>query len=429
MQKIETIYQRYLESGKVSTDTRNIERGVMFFALKGAQFDGNEYALKALQAGASYAVIDNVEYNVDERFILVEDSLKCLQKLAAFHRRQFKHPVIGITGSNGKTTTKEITHAILSKKFNVHATEGNFNNHIGVPLTILSSEASDNIMIVEMGANHIHEIGFLSEISDPDYGIITNIGNAHIEGFGSYEGVKKAKLELYNHIIAKSGTLFVNSEDDVLMQASKDVNRICYGNRDANIKTEMETDQHGRIFIHYSGEEGRLLIKSQLFGSYNYENLIASICIGKYFDVDINDIKAAIEDYQPRNNRSQIIETKKNLIILDAYNANPSSMVAAIESFINIAGERKMFILGDMLELGAESVKEHEKVIQLLQSRNLKDVFLVGALFSNTQSSYRTFPSVEDLMQELELNPLDNYTILMKGSRGVQIEKALDLIP
>ena len=339
------------------------------------------------------------------------------------------HPVIGITGSNGKTTTKEICHAVLSKKYNVHATKGNFNNHIGVPLTLLSSEPKNNLMIVEMGANHLNEIEFLSAISDPDFGIITNIGKAHIEGFGSYEGVKKTKLELYDHIRAKSGTLFVHSQDEVLMQASSKIKRVCYGDSSNNVQTKLETDQSGRIIIRYAGEEGEFEIKSQLFGAYNYDNLIASICVGKYFDVNMDDIKAAIEEYQPENNRSQIVETKENFIVLDAYNANPSSMKAAIESFDAIQRERKMYILGDMLELGSESAKAHKKVIQQLKSKNIKEVYLVGALFSSTASSYRTFHDVEALMQALESDPPKNYAILMKGSRGIKIEKALDCIP
>jgi len=408
---IKELHNKFLKSSGVTTDSRQIELNSIFFALKGENFDGNEYAKIAIDKGASFAVVDNQKYCLNEKYILVDDVLCCLQELSIYHRKQLKCPVLGITGTNGKTTTKELITAVIEKKFKTVATKGNFNNHIGVPLTLLSAKLNTEFLIVEMGANHINEIEFLCRLAQVDFGILTNIGKAHLEGFGSVEGVIKAKKELYEHIDCNDGTLFVNANDKLLMSMSENTERVLFN--------EKEQEQNNTSFaeVIYNGS----LISSQLIGDYNRTNILAACEIGHYFGVSLNKIKEAIESYAPSNNRSQLLKTSRNTIILDAYNANPSSMSEAIKSFQKVNHKKKLMILGDMLELGENSIFEHQLIIDELSNNNYK-VILVGHEFNKCQHNFVHFFNSEDAIGWIKENPIENMFILLKGSRRIKLE-------
>jgi UDP-N-acetylmuramoyl-tripeptide--D-alanyl-D-alanine ligase len=360
---IEQLYKLYNQTYLVDTDTRKIRKGSIFFALKGENFNGNKFAIEAINKGSTYAVIDDEKYNESPKIIKVKNVLKTLQQLANFHRRQLKIAIISLTGSNGKTTTKELINVVLSKKMKTIATIGNLNNHIGVPLTLLSMIPEAEIGIVEMGANHLNEIDFLCKIAEPNYGYITNYGKAHLEGFGSFEGVVKGKSELYNFLRITNGTAFINSNDKIQVKQSTGINSISFNNNSIQF-----IEANPFVKVHYK----KTLIESKLIGKYNYNNIAAAIAIGNYFKVSEEDIKSAIESYTPINNRSQIIEKESSKIILDAYNANPSSMQAALENFSQLKAKNKIVFLGDMFELGDDSEVEHQKIAEIVTSENFK---------------------------------------------------------
>lgn len=422
---IEQIYEIYLQHPQVTTDSRNCPKDSIFFALKGANFNGNKYAASALEKGCAYAVVDEAEYAVSSQFILVEDVLACLQDLAQHHRIVMGIPVIGITGTNGKTTSKELIAAVLTQKFNLLYTQGNFNNHIGVPLTLLSLTREHQMAVIEMGANHPGEIKTLVEIAVPNAGIVTNVGKAHLEGFGSFEGVIKTKSEMYDFLRETGGQAFVNLDNPILFEKSEGIERVGYGmeNKDGQVNgrisacspfLEVEWRNHGDAQIH--------TIKTHLIGSYNAENVLAAVCIGRYFDIDSKTICNAISNYVPQNNRSQLTETEKNKLVVDAYNANPTSMQAAIKNFTLMEVPKKALILGDMRELGDDSATEHQRIVDLLAENKFDKVFLVGECFSKTNTAYPTFANAEALIKEIPQLDLQDYYILIKGSRGIKLE-------
>ena len=424
---IETIYQHYLKAHKVSTDSRKIEQDAVFFALKGENFDANDFALQVAEQGiASLVVADRKDLPQHERILIVDDTLKTLQDLAAYHRTQSKAIVLSITGTNGKTTTKELVSAVLAKKYRIIHTMGNLNNHIGVPLTLLSIQPDTEIAVVEMGANHPGEIDFLCKIADPDYGLITNIGKAHLEGFGSFEGVIKTKTELYRHIKSHGKAVFVNQGNPLLWEQSEGQNRITYGRHCAADAPVMP----GACAPYLSVIWRKHPIQTHLVGTYNFENVAAAIGVGQYFGVDENAIIEALEAYTPTNSRSQVIETQKNRIIMDAYNDNPTSMRAALINFASICGENSLLILGDMRELGTASEEEHRSILALMKELGFKEAMLVGQNFCayNENSDWKTFDKVGDLCQYLESHPVSEKTILVKGSNSIQLGKVLPLL-
>lgn len=429
--KTEQIYKLYLESEGITTDSRNVGPNQVFFALWGENFNGNKFASEALNKGALCAIIDDPVFEV-EKTILVDDCLNELQALAAHHRKQMNIPVVAITGSNGKTTTKELAAAILAKKYKVHYTKGNLNNHIGVPLTILSAPKGTQIMIVEMGANHVGEIRNLCQIANPDFGIITNIGTAHIEGFGSFEGVVRAKTELFDHLKKVNGVALYNDKDPLLTEKIfKYVNRAVPFSDPTGILLDLEGEpsELNLVFkVTYNHETFR--IKSNLFGKYNYWNIKAAIAIGLFFEVAIKDIVSAVEEYTPANNRSQVKVTDKNTLICDSYNANPSSMKLALDSFAALNVKSRMVILGDMLELGESSEEEHRKILKEINENGFEEALLVGKIFSQvaSDSSFRTFPDSASLTVYLKENPPQGYAVLIKGSRGIGLEKIYGLL-
>ncbi|MCX6294757.1 MAG: UDP-N-acetylmuramoyl-tripeptide--D-alanyl-D-alanine ligase, partial [Bacteroidetes bacterium] len=431
---IEDLYSIFLKHPSVCTDTRDIKPGSIFFALKGDNFNGNTFAEKAIELGSSFVVIDEEKYKKNENYFLVEDVLSTLQQLANYHRKQLNIPVIGITGSNGKTTTKELINAVLSKKFNVLATKGNLNNHIGVPLTLLSITSEHAIAIVEMGANHQGEIEQLCTIAEPDFGIITNIGKAHLDGFGGMEGVKKGKSELYKFIQVKKGRLFVHGDDEVLIELSANNEKVTYGTKKLYdiVGAVNESDSEFISFrwaTRYTAANINKseLVNTQLVGIYNYYNLLCAACIGNYFKIEVALINKALAEYTPSNNRSQLQKTQNNILILDYYNANPSSMILAIENFAELNHPNKMLILGDMLELGVESAKEHTAIIDLIQQKKMKNALLVGPLFIEAGKSVdaKTFATSDDLVEFIKQYPIKENTILIKGSRGIKLEKVV----
>ncbi len=427
MNPIETIYQHYLKAHKVSTDSRKIEQDAVFFALKGENFDANDFALQVAEQGvASLVVADRKDLPQHERILIVDDTLKTLQDLAAYHRSQSKATVLSITGTNGKTTTKELVSAVLAKKHNIIHTRGNLNNHIGVPLTLLSIKPETEIAVVEMGANHPGEIDFLCKIADPDYGLITNIGKAHLEGFGSFAGVIKTKTELYRHIKANGKAVFVNQGNPLLWEQSEGQERISYGRHSAAFCPVAP----GACNPYLSVVWRKHLIQTHLVGSYNFENVAAAIGVGQYFGVDEKDIIEALEAYTPTNSRSQVIESGKNRIIMDAYNANPTSMRAALINFASICGEEHLLILGDMRELGIASEEEHRNILELMKELKFKEALLVGSNFStyNENPDWKTFDNVQNLCQYLESSPVSGKTILVKGSNSIQLGKVLPLL-
>ena len=429
--KTEQLFSLFKESTGVSTDSRTVRKGQLFFALWGDNYNGNKFASEALSRGALCAVIDDPLFET-ENTILVDDCLFELQALAAHYRKELNVPVLAITGTNGKTTTKELLAAILSTKLKVHYTQGNFNNHIGVPLTILSAPADTEMMIIEMGASHIGEIRTLCLIAKPDYGIITNIGTAHLEGFGTAEGVAKAKTELYEHLRKVNGIALYNDKDPVLTEKIfKIINRAVPFSDPTGIDlivNPIPSDLNLSIsvtYLHHTYE-----VKTNLFGSYNLENVRAAIGAGLFLDIDIKDILAAVEKYQPANNRSQVKNTGSNTLICDSYNANPTSMNLALQSFSLISSEHKVIILGDMLELGEKSEEEHMKILNVLKSDVPEKVLLVGPVFKKIagKSGFNAFDNVDKLIDFLKNEPLKGKTILIKGSRGIRLERIYSLL-
>jgi UDP-N-acetylmuramoyl-tripeptide--D-alanyl-D-alanine ligase len=421
---VEPVYQKLLPLGEISTDSRTITPGCTFFALKGDNFNGNEFAEAALEKGAAKVVTDEPERAAGERWIVVDSVLETLQSLGSYHRRKMGIPVIAVTGTNGKTTTKELLHAVLSKKYRVISTKGNLNNHIGVPLTLLRITKDTEIAVIEMGANHQGEIAELCRIALPGYGIITNIGKAHLEGFGGFEGVVIAKTELYRFILQTDGALFVNHDNLMLMDHAGDTRRITYGtSRSADCTGELLShDPYVTMALQKPGHITK--ISSRLFGAYNFENIMAAACIGRHFGVSDDMIREAIESYIPTNNRSQLKQGKRNLLILDAYNANPSSMEAALNNFAASGYPNKMVILGDMLELGSSSEEEHINLVKLTKRLGFPNVILIGPVLHAIAPDfgYLSFSTSAEAAGYLKVHPRDGYSILIKGSRGTRLE-------
>lgn len=427
MTDTQQLYQKYLECGAVCTDTRQIIKGSVFFALRGPSFNANTFAEEALQKGASYAVVDEPAFAKNEKCLLVNDGLQSLQQLAAYHRSQLKIPVIGLTGSNGKTTTKELLSAILRTKYKTFATRGNLNNHIGVPLSILSIDSSIQIAVIEMGANHVGEIAELSKIANPTHGFITNIGKAHTGMFGGFENVIRAKSELYQHLISNQGQVFINSLNPILKNMAKRFKSPLFypAKGDYYHAALISADPFVKFKAENSDE-----VQTQIVGSYNFENIASALCIGKFFGVDEKSANAAIAGYRPENMRSQVVKKGSNTIILDAYNANPSSMIAAIENLASMKASRKVLILGDMYELESPE-QEHRAIGKLIAGKKITGIYLVGNFFKSAlqeipQAKY--FETKQSLIDELKKNPIQNSTILVKASRGIGLESVLDLL-
>lgn len=422
-----SLYPAFLASTGICTDTRQLAPNTLFFALKGANFNGNKFAQQALDSGCTVAVIDEPECALEHGTILVDDVLSTLQQLANHHRKQLTIPVIGITGSNGKTSTKELIYAVLSQRFKTFATHGNLNNHIGVPLSLLSIREGIEMAVIEMGANHIGEIADLCAIAEPDYGLITNIGKAHLEGFGGEEGVKKGKNELFVHIANSSGTAFANSDDAVLMELSANLTRITYG-------TGASADCRGtrgttNDFVSLSWHDRT--IQSNMVGGYNFYNMMAAIAIGEHFGVSADAIATGIAAYQPDNNRSQLVKTASNTIVLDAYNANPISMEVALRNFAEMSDPASALpILGDMLELGNYSAAEHQNIVELLKTLGFREALLVGAHFGNTNrpGEFKSFASNVETREWLKSAPVTERHVLIKGSRGIRLEVLTELL-
>ena len=426
--KIEEIYQCYLQCTSVNTDTRKIENNSLFIALKGENFDANTFAEEAISKGALFVIIDDKKYYTNkDKMILVANSLQTLQELAKYHRQQLGLPIIALTGSNGKTTTKELIHVVLSKKYNTKATVGNLNNHIGVPLTLLSFNEDTDIGIVEMGANHQKEIELLCSITEPDFGYITNFGKAHLEGFGGIEGVIKGKSELYHYLEVNKKTAFINLDDEIQNKKTIQITRYSFSQTEESDFTVDSVTANPMVTINYNQIE----IQSHLIGLYNANNINAAITIGKYFNITDNDIKEAIENYIPTNNRSQLIEKNSNHIILDAYNANPSSMTAAIANFIQLQRKEKIAVLGDMFELGNESLAEHKKIIELLVNEPEIETYFIGKdFYSNKINKKNThfFDTYELFFENFKTKKPREKTILIKGSRGMSLERTLEML-
>lgn len=444
---IEQIYQTYLQSRTVTTDSRAITPGCIFFAFKGEKFDGNAFAPQALKEGAALCVISDPQYKTDERCIVVPDVLKTLQELAKYHRSRLTIPVIGITGTNGKTTTKELVNAVLSRKYRPHATQGNYNNHLGVPLTLLSIPANAEIAIVEMGANHPGEIAALCEIASPDYGLITNVGRAHLEGFGSFEGVINTKTELYRHLASVGGTIFVNADNEILLKQLEALNEprptiITYGHDGSrqmlNSQFSILNSTRGHLvgsdpYMKFYIEEGDNVysIQSQLLGNYNFDNAMAAAAVGRFFRVDRWDVKEAVEQYEPANKRSQYKETGRNVLFLDCYNANPSSMKVALDNFEALQRDNKVAMLGNMRELGADSRQEHEAIVQRLLAAYLSLIVLVGPEFefaAKTAANLLWFATSDEAKAHFTQHPLTHSTVLLKGSNGTQMWKLEEVL-
>ncbi len=425
--KLEEIYGLFLKSTGAVTDSRKVVAGRIYFAIRGERFNGNDFARAALENGACFAVVDDPGLKRKKNMIFVPDALETLQKLASIHRENNALPMIAITGSNGKTTTKELMHRVLSEKYDVHATTGNLNNHIGLPLTILNMPGRAEMLVVEMGANHKGEIRDLCKIADPDYGIITNIGKAHLEGFGGYEGVIAAKSELYDHIAGKKGKVFVNIGNLLLKRLSEGIDRITYNTDGTAQVSSVLINETPVLEAEVTWKEGTFKVKTGLYGKYNHENVLAAVCAGLYFNVAPGSIREAVSSYRPDNMRSQIIETGKNRIYLDAYNANPTSMQNALEFFAGIGGPKKMLILGDMLELGGDSQKEHKAILKIIRKSDFDLVILIGPEFSGAASGreYQLFPDPERASEWLDEERLSGYDILIKGSRGIGLEKLI----
>jgi UDP-N-acetylmuramoyl-tripeptide--D-alanyl-D-alanine ligase len=432
------LYSIFLKHPVICTDSRDCPEGSLFFALKGDNFNANAFALSALEKGCAYAVVDEPEFAIDNRFILVDNALESLQHLANYHRKQLGTTIIGITGTNGKTTTKELIAAVLNEKYNILFTQGNLNNQIGVPLTLLKLNPEHQLAVIEMGANHPGEIDILCKIAHPDFGIITNVGKAHLEGFGSFEGVMKTKAELYEYIFANGKDIFINKDNHYLTEMAK---KAGFKN-DARIReyslhpTNTVCNIYGQIkscspFLKMKCTLDigiSFVVNTKLIGAYNAENVLSAVAIGDFFGVNEKLIKKGLENYNPKNNRSQLTYTSKNKLVVDAYNANPTSLKAAILNFSQIKQKRKTLILGDMFELGEQSAQEHQNIIDLLQQNEFKNVLLVGKDFKITKHPYRCFIDVTELINYVETHPIKGQYILIKGSRGVKLEKVIPLL-
>ena len=416
--KTTDIYTIYKNNPKICTDTRKIKKGGLFFALKGKHFNGNKFAKKAINDGCSFAIIDEKKFATNEKMLLVDNVLETLQDLAKYHRKQLSIPIIGITGTNGKTTSKELIYSVLSSEVNCYSTKGNLNNHIGVPLSILEITNYHEIAIIEMGANHEKEIEFLCNIARPTYGAITNIGIAHLEGFKNIQGIINTKNELFKFIKKNNGFLFVNNDDELLVKLSHNIKKTYYGLK-SNLNTAISSNTP---FLDVIWGDNTV-IKSKLIGDYQFYNISLAICIGQYFNLSKENIQFAIESYIPKNNRSEIIKTKRNLIIMDAYNANPSSMKAMLNSFAQQKYKNKLCVLGDMLEMGNCSNKEHATIIETCHKLELETIF-VGQEFNKL--SNKAFKNIADLKSFIKKHPIQNKTILLKGSRGLSLEKLVD---
>lgn len=428
--EMKDLYELFLQHPTITTDSRDVPEGSMFFALKGETFDGNAYAKAALEQGAAYAVIDEKEYAEEnnEHLIFVEDVLTTLQQLAKYHRVHLGTPIIGITGTNGKTTTKELIATVLKKKYNVLYTQGNFNNHIGVPKTLLQLTKEHDIAVIEMGANHPGEIKTLVEIVLPDFGIITNVGKAHLLGFGSFEGVIRTKGELYDFLRAIEGTVFINNENPHLLGISKGLKLVKYGQTETDGLLVKGQLVECNPFLKFEWNGG--VVQTRLIGSYNLDNALAAACIGTYFEVPSNDICDALAEYTPSNNRSQLTITKDNKLVVDAYNANPTSMKAALDNFRLIQADHKMCILGQMGELGDVSEEEHQKVIDLIGEGDFEQVWLVGDNFAKTRhpANYRLFANVEEVKTAISTQKPQGFLILIKGSNSNKLVQTVELL-
>jgi UDP-N-acetylmuramoyl-tripeptide--D-alanyl-D-alanine ligase len=432
---INLLYNIYTKYPIICTDTRNIKKNSLFFGIKGENFDGNKFASVALKKGAAFAIIDEKKFYKNKQYILVDNVLQTLQELAKYHRKQLKTKVIGITGTNGKTSTKELINVILSKKYKTIASFKNLNNHIGVPLSVLSITPDTEIAVIEMGANHIREIKKLCGISQPDFGIITNIGIAHLQGFKNIKGIINAKNELFNYIKKNNGIAFANINSKAIAKLSEKIKKITYGTKTNAYCYGKLLENNPYVKIKWNlknniiKNKSHTIIQSQLIGEYNLENIIAAIAIGSYFDVTPKNIKNAIENYKPVSNRSQLIETAKNKIILDAYNANPTSMKAAIKNFKQLKFENKIVIIGDMLELGNQSIKEHKKILTFLEKQNFNKIILIGKMFSSVNNNnHKNFPDVDIAGKWLEKNSISSASILIKASRGIKLEKLIKVL-
>jgi len=422
---IEELYKVYLQFPAVQTDSRKLQKNDLFFALKGPNFNGNHFAKQALDIGAAYVIADEELSFKDDRIIQVKNVLTTLQQLAKYHREQFKIPFIAITGSNGKTTTKELLHAVLSSTFKTYTTTGNLNNHIGIPLTILKIKADAEMAVIEMGANHLHEIESYCEYAQPTHGLITNIGKAHLEGFGSVENVKKGKGELFKYIDTRNGIAFVNTDDPKVLDVSTPVkNAIFYGSKSENARGRiLKNDPFIQVKIE---KPATLNITTNLVGEYNLPNVLAAVYVGRYFKISDENIKNAIENYHPSNSRSQLIQQNTNSIILDAYNANPGSMKAAIENFATMKGDKKILLLASMKELGMESKMEHAAIISLIDRYKWYSVVLVGNEFKEVKNNHINYDNAEQAREWLKKENVENAQILIKGSRSMQMEKVLE---
>ncbi len=466
---IEQLYEIYLASRHVTTDSRQVRQGSLFFALKGETFDGNAFASKALEQGAAVCIIDNPQYAVGDRCVVVKDVLATLQQLARHHRAQLTIPVIGITGTNGKTTTKELVHAVLSKRYRTHATQGNFNNHLGVPLTLLSIPADCEVAIIEMGANHPGEIEFLCNIANPGFGLITNVGRAHLEGFGGFKGVVRTKTELYRHLAAMAGTIFVNSDNDILMERAEkmavlpsspsvlpgfvpSIPLVTPGSysddfkpRGVNMPMASVVSYGSKVAAEYKGafvganpymkfyfedDDSVYTVQTRLLGPSKFDNAMAAKWVGGYMGVDLFDIKTALEEYEPANNRSQFKQTARNALMLDCYNANPSSMEVAVNSFAAMQGDSKVAILGGMKELGSESCNEHRKLYDQLRQCSFSNLILIGKefRFADGQPGLHWFPDVDAVKIYLTANPIQNSLVLLKGSNSNHLWQLEELL-
>ena len=425
---ISELYELFLHHPKVTTDSRNCPRGSIFFALKGEKFDGNKFASKALDTGCQYAVIDNPDYYISERTILVDDVLKTMQQLAHRHRKTVGIPIIGITGTNGKTTTKELLAAVLSSKYNLLYTEGNLNNQIGVPLTLLRLTHDHEMAVIEMGASHPGDIKELADIVNPNYGIITNVGRAHREGFGSFENVVKTKGELYNYIRHSKGKIFINADNKYLTEMARGIEQITYGSNEAFFASGHVISCSPFLTFDWK-QQGKIhTVETHLIGAYNLDNVLAAVAVGRYFKIPAERISRAITAYEPTNNRSQLKKTEANELIIDAYNANPSSMKAALENFSAMQVSPKAIILGDMRELGPASDELHEEVIEQIKKANFDKVLLCGEQFTKAGKDFSTFATTEELIAALKANPLKGYHILIKGSHSMALEKTIDVL-
>ena len=423
---INDIYKFFLSTDSVSIDSRKIVDNSLFISLKGDRFNGNKFAKSAIENGARYAIVDDEKYKINERFILVEDCLETLQKLANFHRRKINTKIIAITGSNGKTTTKELLYNVFKSRYNTTCTIGNLNNHIGVPLSVLNIKFDTEIAIIEMGASSLGEIELLCDIAEPNYGYITNFGKAHIEGFGSELKVVEGKSELYKYLKNNNGTVFFNLDDNKQKNLLENYNRkISFGLNSKFCKYKL-CSVNESIIINTENEN----ISSSLYGKYNVDNIMAAVCMGKYFKISINSISDGISNYIPKNNRSEMIKKKSNTVLLDAYNANPSSMYASIKNFIETNFKNKILILGDMYELGDDEIKYHQEITDYCQSSNIEKIILIGKIFSNTNNSEKfiKYDSVYEFINSYDFDKLKKSTILVKGSRGEMLEKVIDYI-